>query len=245
MQILNQAKSLFRKIHQFKPKRRFLVFSSIDTNRSAYTHWLESNKRNYDVVLYVYNGELNDCRADYVVNKKGFKFQNFFDFSCKYNVFHYDAVWIVDDDIQITTEQINKLFNIFDNYGLWLGQPSYDDETSSAWKISFVDNNYLLRFTNFVENGVVIISRDALKICLPTLQYIRSGWGADFVWPTLLNFPSKKIAIIDDVQCHHPKINSSLNEKIPRLIHVRDGELLMDRFETIYYTPRVLDGIKK
>jgi hypothetical protein len=229
----------------FQPKRKYLVFSSIDPRRSAYSSWLDSSHRNYDVVLYTYRSEIDDLCVDYTKKRKGFKFENFYAFSKLVNVEHYDAVWIVDDDIHMSTEEINRMFDMFFKYDLLLGQPSYDKRTSSSWDISYADDKYLLRYTNFVENGVAIMSRKALQTCLPSMQHIKSGWGADFIWPKLLGFPDNSIAIIDEVQCYHPKSESSLNDKLPRLMHRFEGEYLMEKLGAEYFTPRVLGGILK
>lgn len=230
---------------RFKPKRKYLLFSSIDTDRSAISSWTGYPNRIFDIVLYVYNGELIDSQADYQIKKEGFKFQNFYEFSKETNIEHYNAIWIVDDDIQMSTKDINEMFTIFDDNELWLGQPSYIPGSSTGWDISIHDEKYHLRFTNFVENGVALFSRYALKSCLPTMKDIKSGWGADFIWPSILDFPETKIAIIDKVQCYHPQSESSLNESIPRIMHRIEGESTMERHNTRYFTARVLGGILK
>ena len=130
------------------------------------------------------------------------------------------------------------MLTIFNDHNLWLGQPSYNPKSSSGWNISINDANYHLRFTNFVENGVAIFSKHALKSCLPTMKDIKSGWGADFIWPTILGFPVEKIAVIDEVQCYHPKSESSLNEKIPRFMHRIEGESTMEKYNTKYLKGR-------
>lgn len=230
---------------KFRPKRKYLLFSSVDTDRSAHSSWLEDLDRNFDIVLYIYKGELDDPRVDLTIKKEGFKFPNFYEFSKTTNIKHYNAVWIVDDDIQMSTADINRMFDIFDDNNLLLSQPSYDNKSISAWDISHCDENYDLRFTNFIENGVAVISRQALEVCLPSMKYIKSGWGADFIWPMLLGFPDNKIAVIDKVQCCHPKSDSSLNEIIPRFIHRIEGESVMHKFNAKYYTPRVFGGQRK
>ena len=230
---------------KFKPKRKHLLFSSVDTNRSAISKWTKNTNRNFDIVVYIYNGRLTNANVDYQIKEEGFKFQNFYKFSKMTNIEHYDAIWIVDDDIEMETEDINKMFNLFDTNNLWLAQPSYTKNSSSGWNISIQDDNYHLRFTNFVENGVAVFSNHALKLCVNTMKDIRSGWGADFIWPTILDFPANKIAIIDDTQCFHPKIESSLNDKIPRVMHRMEGEFTMERYNTLYFTPRVLGGKPK
>jgi len=101
---------------KYTQKNQYLVFSSIDTKRAGYSTWLESDERDFDVVLYVYNGTLKDKRVDYSVEKKGYKFQNFFDFALTHDVFCYDAVWIVDDDIEISTKNIKDTLEFIISY---------------------------------------------------------------------------------------------------------------------------------
>ena len=77
------------------------------------------------------------------------------------------------------------------------------------------------------------------------MKNIKSGWGADFIWPTILGFPEEKIGIIDEVQCFHPESESSLNEIMPRFTHHIEGESIMVIYNVKYYTPRFLGGIRK
>ena len=230
---------------KFNPQRKFLLFSSIDTNRSAHNIWLDNKDRNFDIALYVYEGKLEDNRVDFYINKKGSKFQCFFDFANNIDIYHYDAVWIVDHDIELATRDINEMFNIFTEYDLWLAQPSYNLRTPFSWEISVNDANYRLRYTNFVESGLVFMSKYALTTCLPIMEFIESGWGSDFIWPKILGFPDFKIAIIDEIQCYHPTYEPSIYFRLPNTAEHQDAYNLMKRFNAKYYTPRTLDGIKK
>ena len=229
----------------FKPKRKFLLFSSIDTTRSSYESWIEHNDRNFDVVLYGNKSNLDDNRIDLTVNRTGFKFQSFFDFASKVDIYQYDAVWIVDYDIELATPDINNMFNIFTEHDLWLAQPSYDLRTSFSWEISVNDANYRLRYTNFVEHEIVIMSKHALKTCLPTMEFIESGWGSDFIWPKVLGYPDNKIAIIDEIQCYRPTNEPSLYFRTQNTTYHQEAISLMKRFNAKYFTPRTLSGIKK
>ena len=65
----------------FRPQKKFLLFSSVDTNRSAHSYWLKEADRNYDVVFYVYNGDMPEQQVELCVKRKGFKFPNFYEFS--------------------------------------------------------------------------------------------------------------------------------------------------------------------
>lgn len=227
----------------FKPNRKFLLFSSIDTSRSAHDYWLGEPGRNYDVVLYIYKGEIPELPVDLCVKMEGFKFQNFYAFAKTIDIYHYDAIWIVDDDIQMQTREINRMFTLFLEYGLWIAQPAFDSSSHASWELTVYDDKYILRYSNFVENGALICGREALKLCLPTMKDITTGFGSDFLFPTLVGFPPEKIALIDDVQCHHPSGESTLDILIPRSLHFKDTEELMKKYNFRYYTPRITGGL--
>jgi len=63
-----------------------------------------------------------------------------------------------------------------------------------------------LRFTRFVEVMTPIFSRNALRVCAPTFAESRSGWGLDWVWPTLCEREGLDgIAIIDATPVRHTR----------------------------------------
>lgn len=219
------------------------MFSSIDTSRSAHDDWLSEPGRNYDVVLYIYNGDIPEKPVDLCVKREGFKFQNFYEFAKTTDIYHYDAVWIVDDDIQMQTREINRMFTLFLEHGLWIGQPAFDSSSHASWEMTVYDDKYHLRYSNFVENGVLICAREALKLCLPAMKDIKTGFGSDFLFPALVGFPPKKIALIDDVQCHHPAGASTLDFIAPRSLHFKETEGLMEKYNFRYFTPIVTGGL--
>jgi len=229
----------------FIPGRKYLLFSSVDSNRSAHSCWLDSPDRNFDVVLYAYGGESLEDVADLFVQRKGFKFPNFHAFSRICDVSRYAAIWITDDDIQMGTADINRMFDLFVTHDLWLAQPSYVPGSYTVWDMAIVDERYRLRYTNFVENGVAVFSGEAVKKCLPVMPDIETGYGSDYIFPSMLDFPENKIAIIDDVQCNHPEADSSLDKIVPRKYHDRDAERLMGKYNYKYYTPKVIGGIER
>jgi len=61
----------------------------------------------------------------------------------------YDYIWLPDDDVLIYPDQINKLFNVADYYKLYLCQPFMVGVVSHS--ITKHVDNYILRYTNFVE----------------------------------------------------------------------------------------------
>ena len=222
-----------------------MLFSSVDGNRSAHNYWLSEEKRNFDVVLYVYSGKILDDRVDFTKYRKGFKFENFNDFSKRCDVFNYEAVWIVDDDIQMAAPDINRMFDMFSRYGLQIGQPAFQVGSQTPMSLCIVDDSYHLRYSNFCENGVVIFSADALKKCLPIMRDIKTGWGVEYLFYKLIGEPDTGVGILDDVTCHHPDTKSALDLLVQRSFHFSEVHNLMDKYNYRIYSPKVLGGIKK
>ena len=106
------------------------------------------------------------------------------------------------DDIIVET-MINKMFEIANKYELLLSQPAMKGYVSH--QITVPQPNSLLRYTNFVEVLAPLMSLETLLLCKDTFDENYSGWGYDFLWPYLLNYPKDKIAIIDSIIMTHTK----------------------------------------
>jgi hypothetical protein len=219
----------------FCSENKYLVFSSVgDTN--CIHHWLaDSSHRNFDLITYYY-GDDPDFSPDsnLLISRKGLKYENFYHCVHNINLSNYEAVWVVDDDIVMQTHAINRMFARFSQFNLLLAQPSFCADSRVSWQITRQDPTCTIRYTNFVENGVAIFSRDVLEVLKPTFKVARTGWGIDLIWPKLMGFPARKIAVIDDVCCVHPSdAPSSLNRVIPRHLHRYSGIELLKRYDIV------------
>lgn len=114
----------------------------------------------------------------------------------------YETFWFPDDDLKIENKAINDLFNIHNEYKLFLSQPSSVGHTSHNIT---VPQNFKLRYTNFVEIMCPMMSKNTLRLLLPTFTITESGWGLDLYWPKLLGYPKDRIAIIDEIVINHTK----------------------------------------
>ena len=202
---------------RFISSKEYLLFSSVgdrENSEKAFHMWSDNKNRNYDIAIYYFKSKPENCKVDYCKYKKGFKFENFLDFESKNDISKYKAIWIPDDDIQISSENINKMFNLFMKYELDLAMPAFSDNSQISHVITKTDSNYILRYSNFVENGVVIFSQESLKICLSTFKDSKSGYGLDYIWSHLLK--NKKLGIIDATPCFHDYSMSELDIIMPR-----------------------------
>ncbi len=194
-----------------KPKTN-LVFTSTGDNTRFYNHWLGEN-RNYDVWCVYYGNNDNTFNmygklVDKIWKRKGSKFQNFHYIYTNYRELldKYDRFFIVDDDIIISTNDINKLFNISIKYDLWVCQPSFSEDSKLA-EGSFnktISGNYL-RYVNFIEVNTPVFSKDSLHKFMRYYDPILIGWGIDLLYMWVLGlYKEDKYAIIDIIQCINP-----------------------------------------
>ena len=236
----------------FSGKRDYLLFSSVgdrESTKKTVNMWLEDSNRNYDVVFYYYKKPSENYDIEYSKYKKGFKFENFTDYASKNDISEYKAVWVVDDDIQINTKDINKMFEIFTKYGLDLGSPSFSKDSYTYW-IDILGNkkNNILHYTNFVEVNTPIFSQKGLNTCLSTFNNSKTAWGVDYIWSKLLNF--ENIGVIDEVEVYNsPEELSALDETketgLIREDHAVFGIELMKKWGVETFKPKILSYVKK
>ena len=99
----------------FIPKNKYLLFSSVSkrsNGKQAWEYWNEG-ERNYDIVLAYYKDDVPGECSDYCFKRNDFKLPNFYYFANNNDISSYDAFFIVDDDITMTSQDINKMFDRF------------------------------------------------------------------------------------------------------------------------------------
>lgn len=201
-----------------------LIIAPCGNDNSLIKQWVEG-KPDFDLVL-LYYGDSEEMAKSYkqytphVYMGKGEKYHLIHSFHLNNPGFieQYDYVWLPDDDVLIYTEEINKLFNIADNYKLDLCQPSMVGFVSHH--ITRPIDNCILRYTNFVEVLAPLFSKQTFLKLVPEFNLNKSAWGYDYLWPYLLRFPQDKIAIIDDIVMNHTKpVGSSYGDRFPKPPH--------------------------
>ena len=194
-----------------KPKSN-LLFTSAGDNTQFYNHWLGEH-RNYDVwCVYYGNNDENYNKYETIVDKiwkrKGSKFQNFHYIYTNYRELldKYDRFFIVDDDIVISTNDINNLFDISIKYDLWVCQPAFteDSKISQPFLNKVIHGNHL-RYVNFIEVNTPIFEKDSLHKFMKYYDPILIGWGIDLLYMWVLGLEKEdKYAIIDSIKCINP-----------------------------------------
>jgi hypothetical protein len=147
------------------------------------------------------------CNYSYRTN--GFKYQNlkkllvedprFFD--------RYSHVWACDDDIVMSTPQINQAFELTDELGFWVAQPALLGEgRNSHWITCFAGPHWDYRIVNFVENGLAIFRRDKLIEFLTIYDGALIGFGIDWWYGNLFQADEfGRFAIIDKIRVINPR----------------------------------------
>ena len=117
----------------------------------------------------------------------------------------YDWIWLPDDDLLTDQRTIDAFFSHVMKYDLKLAQPALHEDSHVAHLITVRHTNSLLRFTNFVEVMCPCFSRRTLQLCLPYFRETKSSWGLDFLFPKLLGYPPRSIAVVDATPVIHTR----------------------------------------
>ncbi|MBD1390568.1 hypothetical protein IC617_14110 [Neiella sp. HB171785] len=185
-----------------------LVFSSVG-DKSNVKQWLEG-KRNFDLFVCYYGD--NECavkeQADYYLERKGGKFPNL-----KYVFDHhrdildrYDAIYVSDDDIGITTAEINQLFSIRQEFDLWVLQPAFSLFGKISHSITKRQPTNYIRYTNFLEVTCPLFRTDKLTEFLDVYDPSLIGYGVDWWFLHTLGYNlDKRVAIVDAISCLNPR----------------------------------------
>jgi hypothetical protein len=206
------------------PRRR-LVFTSAGADADL-SRWLET-ERSFDVwVAYRGQGEPPWRReVDRFERSSAAKFPAFKRLHAESMdlLRRYDAVFLLDDDIEISAAAIEQLFAIRDRFDLWILQPSYSRASKISHVITLQDGRGKLRFTNFVEVGVPLFQRSRLDDFMAVYDPALVGYGVDWWYLDHLGPDlSRRVAIVDDVACvNPPRKSGSIEAFQPRSERVR------------------------
>jgi hypothetical protein len=116
----------------------------------------------------------------------------------------FEYVIIIDDDISLPEDFIDRYLSIVSSRGFALSQPARTHN-------SYIDHYFVAqlmgiesRQTNFVEIGpLCMIHRSAYPLILPLNEEPPMGWGLDFVWPVLLERQGLTMGIVDACPVEH------------------------------------------
>jgi len=192
-----------------------LVFTSAGDQTQFHILW-PGEGQNFDLVVYYYgksdeNFEAYSKHAKYIERSRGLKFQNFYKFWTTHpDAQQYDRYFILDDDLQFGTNDINKMFEYSEKYQLKICQPSFTN--NQYWTITKHRSGVALAYTNFCEVTAPLFTKEALITFLNHYDPILQEAGVDwlFMWANDIT-QEKSFAVIHDVKCFNPPAASKGN----------------------------------
>lgn len=98
----------------------------------------------------------------------------------------YDQVIFLDDDLEIEHDDLDIAFDLAEDYGLDLFQPSVAPGSQCYWPDLFQAKGSVVRLTTGVEIMMPGFSRRALALCAPAFEKSVSGFGLDFAFSELV-----------------------------------------------------------
>jgi hypothetical protein len=211
-------------------QRPWCLFTSAG-DRNAVRQWLRNaSTRKWDLVLAYYGDSDNEYSAlcalsNHAYRAKGGKFQNlkklvtsdpaFFD--------RYSHVWVCDDDIRMSSPQIEEAFATTDTFGFWVAQPAFTAAGKNSHPITCHAPEYDYRIVSFVETGVPIFRTGKLMEFLQVYDGSLTGAGIDNWYGNLFRSSEfGRLAIIDRVQVTNPHDEEKGGREIERLQSERE-----------------------
>jgi len=225
-----------------------MIFTSAGDIANFIKFWCCDKEQTYDIYVYYYGDNediyrLYESKVKYINKSKGSKFQNFYKFWNTYPeiIKEYDRFFILDDDIEISCEDINKMFNISREYNLEICGPSFKSESKISHRITLHKLNTILSYTNFVEVNVPLFSKNALENLMKVYDPILIGWGIDFlyIWANGIDKTSS-YAIIHKIQCVNPLVDLN-NRKISKLSSFNEREDIWKNYSNTINCPERIE----
>ena len=144
----------------------------------------------------------------------------------------------------MSTDDINKMFQMMEDYNLDLAQPSISLDGMNYVHMFSHDSQYILRYTNYVECCAMLLSKRGLDKVKRTFSETVTGWGWDALVSDMI-LEKENVAVLDSVQAYHGMSMSSINKVLPRELHRVEGKQLLKKYDKLEVLERreVLSGI--
>ena len=189
------------------PHRRFAVLVRAGES-SLHRAWLGGEPRTWDLIVswfgatpYVPSGD------EMVLEQRGMKYDVIARQLREHPelVERYDYIVLADDDVEISVETINRLFEIAEQEGLEVCQPGMTANSYFSFIHHLQSPSFRLRYTPFVEVMFPCLSRAALSRVLPFFDDSPSGMGLDLIWARLAPDNWFRAAVVDSLAMRHTR----------------------------------------
>lgn len=115
----------------------------------------------------------------------------------------YDYVIMTDDDIVVPENFIDDLIAISEISGLNIAGPAQRRRSFHNHDITRREGKGLLRVTNYVEVGPMVLFRSDTFAAVFPLPVTKYGWGVDLLWSKLAARNRWKMGIVDGTPIRH------------------------------------------
>lgn len=193
-----------------KPKTRRAGLVVLQAGRGLPVKmWADAPDREWDLMVNYYDAVgYHAGLGDYVVFQKGTKFTAMWMLWKRFrSVFlEYDHVLFLDDDVETTCQDLNRMFQLCRTHQLDLSQMSLSEASFTSWDALFSrPGSTSPRPISAVEIMMPVFSRKALECVAPSFGKSVSGFGLDLVWGKLVADAGGRIAILDEVLATHAR----------------------------------------
>lgn len=182
-------------------------------NKSNYfsNYWLNNiEKKEFDICILFYDEEVQNQQkfkdVEFFYHLKNFKYKMIYNLLINVNpelLTKYEYFYFLDDDIEIYTNGINKIFQLSNFFDISIASASLTKDSFYSWKLFKHKKNTLCRFVGQIEVMSPLFNRESLIVCLPTFIENDSSWGIELIWTKLLGYPKNKFVVFDAIQMKH------------------------------------------
>ncbi|HEY1696515.1 MAG TPA: methyltransferase [Polyangiaceae bacterium] len=161
----------------------------------------------------------------------------------------YRAVLLLDDDIGIDHEDVDRFFWLMSRYQLDLAHPSLSDSSHARFPAMYRQRESVVRFASTVDVRAPAFSRAALVTCIDSFDQSLSGEGLGSVWAHLLRHRRHAVGIVDAVAVAHlrpiDEIGGSFYQHLNSLgiDPFRERHDLHQRYGCPFVFPRTLGAV--
>jgi hypothetical protein len=197
-----------------KVHSKYLIVSPCGNNSTLFnSSWLKyKDDKNFDLCLLFYHENIVNSdlykSVDFFYHLKGFKYHMIFNLLTNLHpewLDIYDYFLLIDDDIDIDTLELNKLFELSRSFDTSISCASLSLDSFCSWPIFKNNPSCFLRYVGQIEVMAPLFNKETLKICLKTFLDNKSSWGLDSVWSFLLGYPKDKLIVFDCITMKHTK----------------------------------------
>lgn len=107
----------------------------------------------------------------------------------------YNHIWITDQDVVISKNDLFKMFSIAEKYDLTVSQPSVSSKILN-YNFMYKKENYIFRIVSFLDMRSPLFKSKNIKEIFHLFD--NGGIGLEWIIPKFFNY--EKVAIIDEIE---------------------------------------------